>query len=101
MPQTLTNPHSLEAVRAADPPGPTWKRWVGRAPGGLAVLFLARDAVGKLVEARPVVEETVRLGYPPGIVFPLGVLLLSCVVIHVIPRTSVLGAVLLTGYLGG
>jgi hypothetical protein len=68
---------------------------------GVAVLFLAFDSVGKLLEVQPVIDGTVRLGYPPGMVFTLGVLLLGCVVLYVIPGTSLLGAVLLTGYLGG
>jgi DoxX-like family len=50
---------------------------------------------------QPVIDGTTQLGYPPDIVFSLGVTLLSCVVAYLIPRTSVLGAVLLTGYLGG
>jgi hypothetical protein len=49
----------------------------------------------------PVVAGTTQLGYPEGIVRTLGVILLLCVVVHLIPRASVLGAVLLTGYLGG
>ena len=76
-------------------------RWAGRALSGLSALALAADSLGKLVQARPVIEGTVQLGYPPSVVFGLGVTLLTCVVLYLIPRTSVLGAVLLTGYLGG
>jgi hypothetical protein len=54
-----------------------------------------------LLEVQPVIDGTIRLGYSPDIVFELGVLLLACVVIYLTPRTSLLGAVLLTGYLGG
>ena len=50
---------------------------------------------------QPVIDGTKQLGYPPDIVFSLGVTLLSCVLAYLVPRTSVLGAVLLTGYLGG
>jgi pimeloyl-ACP methyl ester carboxylesterase len=67
----------------------------------LAVLFLAFDSTGKLLEIPPVVSGAAQLGYPASTVFGLGVILLVCVVTHVIPSTSVLGAVLLTGYLGG
>ena len=63
--------------------------------------FLIFDSVGKLLEVQPVIDGTMQLGYPPDIVFSLGVILLSCVLAYVIPRTSVLGALLLTGYLGG
>jgi len=75
--------------------------WTGRVISGLAVAFLIFDSVGKLLEVPPVIDGTKRLGYPPDIVFNLGVTLLSCVLAYLIPRTSVLGAVLLTGYLGG
>ena len=74
---------------------------VGRALSAVAVAFLLFDSVGKLLEVAPVVAGTTQLGYPEGIVRTLGVILLLCVAIHLIPRTSVLGAILLTGYLGG
>ncbi len=75
--------------------------WTGRVISGLAAAFLIFDSVGKLLEVQPVVEGTRQLGYPPEIVFRLGVTLLSCVLAYLIPRTAVFGAVLLTGYLGG
>src|SRR5512145_314037 len=75
--------------------------WTGRVLSTLAVLFLAFDSTGKLLEIPPVVSGAAQLGYPSSAVFSLGVILLVCVVTHVIPSTSVLGAVLLTGYLGG
>ena len=75
--------------------------WTGRVISGLAVAFLIFDSVGKLLEVQPVIDGTKQLGYPPDIVFSLGVTLLSCVLAYLVPRTSVLGAVLLTGYLGG
>jgi hypothetical protein len=76
-------------------------RWFGRAIGTLAVVFLVVDSIGKLLGVQPVVEGTARLGYRPEVVFGLGITLALCVFIYVVPRTSVLGAVLLTGYLGG
>jgi DoxX-like protein len=75
--------------------------WTGRVLSGLAVAFLIFDSVGKLLEVQPVIDGTKQLGYPPEIVFSLGVVLLSCVLAYLLPRTSVLGALLLTGYLGG
>jgi hypothetical protein len=75
--------------------------WTGRVLSGLAVAFLIFDGASKLLEVQPVIDGTKQLGYPPDIVFSLGVTLLSCLLTYLIPRTSVLGAVLLTGYLGG
>lgn len=76
-------------------------RHVGRALSTVAALLLSVDALGKLLQLRPVVDGSAQLGFPPSVVFPLGVVLLACVVIYALPATSVLGAVLLTGYLGG
>jgi pimeloyl-ACP methyl ester carboxylesterase len=73
----------------------------GRVLSILAVLFLVFDSIGKLMEVEPVVAGTKQLGYPANVVFSLGVIQLLCIVAYVIPGTSVLGAVLLTGYLGG
>jgi DoxX-like protein len=75
--------------------------WAARILGGLVVLFLLVDAGMKLVRAKPSVEGTIALGYPDGAVVPIGLILLACLVLYVIPRTAVLGAILLTGYLGG
>lgn len=75
--------------------------WIGRGLSGLAGAFLVFDGLGKLLEVQPVIDGTKQLGYPPDVVFSLGVTLLSCVLVYLVPRTSVLGAVLLTGYLGG
>jgi hypothetical protein len=73
----------------------------GRILSGIAVLFLLFDAVIKLIKIRPVVEGFAKAGYPEALAIPIGIVLLVCVVIYVIPKTSVLGAILLTGYLGG
>ena len=75
--------------------------WTGRALSGLAVAFLIFDSTGKLLEVQPVIDGTKQLGYSPDLVFGLGVTLISCVLAYLVPWTSVLGAVLLTGYLGG
>lgn len=75
--------------------------WTGRAMSGLVVAFLTFDAGIKLARL-PIVEETGgQLGLPPGSGFALGVLLAWITVLYVVPRTALLGAVLLTGYLGG
>ena len=76
----------------------TGKARAGVVLSGIAVLFLLFD---KLLKVAPVVAGTIHLGYPEGVIRVLGVILLLCVVIYVIPRWSIVGAVLLTGYLGG
>jgi hypothetical protein len=75
--------------------------WIGRILSGIAVAFLLFDAVGKLMRVAPVLEGAVNLGYPERTVFPMGILLMVGVILYVIPQTSVLGAVYLTGFLGG
>ena len=75
--------------------------WVGRGLSWFAALFLLADSTGKLIQPQPVIDGTVQLGYQPDIMLTLGILELACVLIYLGPRTSVLGAVLLTGYLGG
>jgi hypothetical protein len=73
----------------------------GRLLSCLVLLFLLVDSGMKVMKASASVKGTVELGYPESTVFGIGVLLLACTVLYVIPRTSILGAVLLTGYLGG
>jgi hypothetical protein len=75
--------------------------WTGRILSGFAVLFLVFDAVIKFTKIAPVVDSFAQLGYPISLAPTIGSLALLCVVLYVIPRTSVLGAILLTGYLGG
>ena len=77
------------------------KIWTGRILSGLVVLFLVFDAVLKFFKPAAVVEAFAHVGYPISLVYTLGILLLACTALYVIPRTSVLGAILLTGYLGG
>jgi hypothetical protein len=67
----------------------------------LAILFLLFDSLGKLMQAAPAVEGTIQLGYPASAVRLIGFILLLCVIVYAVPSTSVLGAILLTGYLGG
>ena len=75
--------------------------WAGYILSGLPVLFLLIDAVGKFVKPAAVVEGTQQLGYNESVILPLGIILLASTIIYLIPRTSTLGAILLTGYLGG
>ncbi len=82
-------------------PVPKSTIWAGRIISALPVLFLLMDGVMKLVKPRVVVEATVRLGYPESVILGLGIVLITCTVLYIISATSVLGAILLTGYLGG
>ena len=84
-------------------PAPVSKKmlWTGRILSGLLGLLLLADSVGKFVKPAAVVEGTVRLGYHESIILPLGIVLFACTVLYLMPRTSLLGAILLTGYLGG
>jgi hypothetical protein len=90
-------------MEASAQPAPvsTKKLWAGIVISALPALFLLFDGVMKLVKPPIVVETTVQLGYPESVILGLGIVLTVCTVIYVIPRTSVLGAILLTGYLGG
>jgi DoxX-like family len=68
---------------------------------GLVAAFLAFDTVMKLLQLAPAVQGTTELGYPAGTVLVIGAIELVCLVLYLVPRTSVLGALVLTGYLGG
>ncbi|HSB22883.1 MAG TPA: DoxX family protein [Burkholderiaceae bacterium] len=78
-----------------------WPQRTGVALSALATLFFAMDAIGKLLRVDAVIQGTQSLGWPAGAVIPLGVMLLIGAVLYAVPRTSVLGAIYLTGYLGG
>ena len=68
---------------------------------GLVAAFLTFDTVMKLLQLAPAVQGTTELGYPAGTVVAIGAIELVCLVLYLVPRTSVLGALVLTGYLGG
>src|ERR1700677_4636471 len=76
-------------------------RWAGRILVALSVLFLLFDAAGHLIVPAAVVEAFNRLGYPLSLSPALAIVELVCLVAYVIPKTAILGAILLTGYLGG
>jgi hypothetical protein len=75
--------------------------WVGRAISALATLVFAISALMKLMGGAEVKQGMGHLGLPESLIIPLAILEVSCVVIYLIPATSVLGAILLTGYMGG
>ena len=75
--------------------------WTGRALSALAILFLLFDGIAHLLMPPPVTQAFATLGYPASTAFGIGLLELVLVAIYAIPRTSIAGAILLTGYLGG
>ena len=94
---------ALPAVRQAARSNEVSRKalWTGRILTGLSTAFFLLDGAMKLAKPPVVVEGTVRLGYPESTIVGIGVALLICTLLYLIPRTSVLGAILLTGYLGG
>lgn len=77
------------------------KLWAGRILSALPVLLLLFSGVLKLMKPAAVVQGFAHFGYPESLLLTLGILELACTVVYVIPRTSVLGAILTTAYLGG
>ncbi len=92
---------TLEPTLSAERPISIRSRWAGRVLGGVPVLFLLMDSTMKLIHVAAVTEASARIGFPDQLSRPLGLILLACTTLYLVPRTAVLGAVLLTGYLGG
>jgi uncharacterized membrane protein YphA (DoxX/SURF4 family) len=83
------------------PPASKAKLWAGYVASALPVLMLLLSGVMKLIKAAPVVEAFDHLGWPESLALALGILEIGCTAVYLIPRSAVLGAILLTGYLGG
>jgi len=101
---TPVNPYepTRETVAASLPTGnPQWMIWLGWVVSVLPVLGLVMSAVFKFLKPADLVKEFGRLGWPENLAFGLGIVEIVCTILYVIPQTSVLGAILLTGYLGG
>jgi hypothetical protein len=82
--------------------GPSkWMLWSGRVISALPVLMLIMSGAMKLTRGADVLKGFADLGYPESVILPLGIVELGSTLLYVIPQTSVLGAILLTGYLGG
>jgi len=94
-----TSPPSVTDAGASS--GSSAMRWSGYALSGLVILFMVMDSVMKLLELPVVIQATIELGYPVETVRGLGLILLLCTVLYAWPRTAVLGAILLTAWLGG
>lgn len=75
--------------------------WLGRAVSAAPVLLFCGSAAMKLGTPERVAEGFGRMGWPPDLAMPLALVELGCTLLYVIPQTSILGAILLTGYLGG
>lgn len=75
--------------------------WTGWVITSLCVLFLIVDGGMKAIKSIPSMEGSVQLGWPENLVQGAGLILLACTALYLIPRTAILGAILLTGYLGG
>jgi DoxX-like family len=90
-------------MQSAIQPGALSKKslWAGRIMSGLVAAFMIFDAVIHLMKPAPVAEAFAKLGFPIRLAVTLGIIELVCVLLYVVPRTSILGAILLTGYLGG
>lgn len=75
--------------------------WAGRIVSAMPVLFLLFDGTIHIMRIPAVVAGFAQAGFPISTAVPLGIIEIVCIILYVIPRTSVLGAILLTGYLGG
>ena len=76
-------------------------RWTGRVISGLIVLFMLFDGITKMMKVPQVMAATAQIQYPPNLIPLTGAIALICTILYAIPRTSIFGAILLTGYLGG
>jgi hypothetical protein len=86
---------------AATPTVSRARLWTGRILTAIPILLLVFSGVMKLIKPAAVVQGFARYGFPEGYATIIGVLELTCVIVYAIPRTSVLGAILMAGYLGG
>lgn len=82
-------------------PSPKWMLWTGYVLSALPVLMLIMSATFKFLKPPEVTEGMAKFGYPDNVILPLGIVEITATLLYVIPRTSVLGAIILTGYLGG
>lgn len=100
--QTAATVRAMTPAESSLPlPRPTASRWTGRVLSASVVLFLLFDGLIKVIGLDAVRQTSEQLGLPPQISFGLGVMTLAIAVLYALPRTAVLGAILLTGLLGG
>lgn len=93
----------MTTITASEPRSGHVMLWTGRVLSGLLVVLFVMDATMKLLVIQPVVDGSLALGWPadPTTIRTLGLVLLACTLLYAFPRTAMLGAILLTGYLGG
>jgi DoxX-like protein len=90
----------MEAVTSAVAPSGK-PVWAGRILSGIVVLFLVGASSMGIVKAAEMAPQFARMGYPESLVIKIPVVCIICALIYAFPRTAILGAILLTGYLGG
>ena len=98
---TSGRPSPVEASAESQPGSSKVQRWASHVFTVLTILFMLLDALGKFARPVQVVDAFARLGIPIALSTSIGLLLVACTILYAIPRTAVLGAVLMTGYLGG
>jgi len=97
----MTTTAETQSVRSTESLISDKRLWAGRIMSGLPTLFLLMDGSMKLYKPQAVVEATVQMGYRESAILGLGVVLVLSTLLYLLPRTAILGAILLTGYLGG
>lgn len=98
----IAGPAAVSAAAVAAAPATSRRAlWAGRILSGIPALFLLADGLGKLVAPPPVTESFTRMGLSPSLATAIGVLELVCLALYLLPRTAAVGAVLLSGFLGG
>ncbi len=95
----MMNSDTISALAVATPSRA--KRWSGTALTGLLAAFLVFDSITKIIQIAPVVEASTKLGLAQESIPWIGAVLLICTILYAIPSTAIIGAILLTGYLGG
>jgi hypothetical protein len=86
---------------AESPKNPRWMTWTGRVLSALPVLLMAGGGIAALIHPAMMAEGLSKYGYPPETGRPIIIAEIACALVYAIPQTSILGAILLTGYLGG
>jgi len=95
------NQNTIAHTSAQIASSPGIQHWFGTGLTALVVLFLIFDGVTKIIRVPQVVDACQKVGIASDLVVPIGALLLACTAVYITPRTAILGAILLTGYLGG
>ncbi|HXE13744.1 MAG TPA: DoxX family protein [Bryobacteraceae bacterium] len=95
--EAFANPNAAQNGRAIS----NAQLWTGRILSALLVLFLLMDGTMKLFKPASVLQATAQLGYAERDIVPIGMTLLVCTLLYILPRTAIFGAILLTGYFGG